>query len=212
MKQFKKIIMGILLISVVFSSTLTAIDCIEGSDIGSISCGTTEPTTTLSPITDDKLNPVILNILGPVNILNLSGKDAMGVAVKNFMIKELPDVTQGVLYMADGCSAVMAEQNLTQEQSDGVKFDPDGAFVGNATFTYVAVDDNGGIGNVATVTIPVTAQSIGMEGEENQSSPCVCEAYETAIPIFNRMGLMVMIVMSMTIGVLFVRQELEVKR
>lgn len=201
--------MGILWIGVAFSSTLSAIDCIEGSDTG---CGTTEPSISVPPITDDKLNPAMLNILGPVNILNLSGKDAMGVAVKNFMIQDLPDVTQGVLYMADGTTAIVSEQNLTQEQSDGLKFDPDGAFVGNATFSYVAVDDNGTIGNVATVTIPVIAQSADIEGEENQSSPCVCEAYETAIPIFNRMGLMVMIVMSMTIGVLFVRQELEVKR
>jgi len=109
------------------------------------------------PTTDDKINPEMLNTLDAVNILNLSGKDANGTAVKNFIITSLPDASEGILYMADGKTPVTLNQELTLEEANGIKFDPNKNFVGDVTFHYVAVDDNGVKGNKAVVTIPLVA-------------------------------------------------------
>ena len=104
---------------------------------------------------DDKLNPQMLNTLGAVNILDLSGKDGNGDAVDSFAITSLPSVDQGVLYLADGSTEVSVNQTLTLEEANGLKFDPKDTFVGDVKFTYVAIDDSGIRGNVALVTIPL---------------------------------------------------------
>jgi hypothetical protein len=106
---------------------------------------------------DDKMNPKMLNTLGAVNILDLSGKDSNGNAVGNFIITSLPSVNQGVLYMADGRTAVTLNQELTLAESNGLRFDPNIDFVGDVQFTYVAVDSNDVNSFNATVTIPVVA-------------------------------------------------------
>jgi hypothetical protein len=111
-----------------------------------------------APTADDKLNPKMLNTLGAVNILDLSGKDSNGNAVGNFIITSLPSVNQGVLYMADGRTAVtLNHQELTLAESNGLRFDPNIDFVGDVQFTYVAVDSNDVNSSNATVTIPVVA-------------------------------------------------------
>jgi CshA-type fibril repeat protein len=109
------------------------------------------------PTADDKVNPEMLNTLGAVNILDLSGKDTNGDAVKNFIITSLPDTRQGVLYMADATTAVSLNQELTLVEANGLRFDPNIDFVGEVQFTYVAVDNNGIKSSDATVTIPVVA-------------------------------------------------------
>ena len=114
-----------------------------------------------TPRTDDKNNPKMLNTLGVVNILDLSGTDSNGEAISTFIITSLPGKNQGILYMADGKTPVKLNQTLTLEQANGLKFDPNGGFVGDVTFTYVAVDDNGVQGNEATVTIPLIAPAKG---------------------------------------------------
>ena len=120
----------------------------------------------VKPITDNRLNPKILNTLGATNITNLSGTDKDGNAVVKFIIKELLNVNQGILYMADGTTAVTLNQELTLAEADGLKFDPKAGFVGNATFRYAAIDNAGVEGNVATVTIPV-----GNNITENDKKP-----------------------------------------
>jgi len=109
------------------------------------------------PTADDKVNPKMLNTLGAVNILDLSGKDSNGDAVNNFIITSLPDVRQGVLYMADGTTAVSLNQELTLAEANGLRFDPNIDFVGEVRFSYVAVDSNGVKSSNARVTIPVVA-------------------------------------------------------
>jgi len=96
----------------------------------------------------------MLNTLGAVNIDNLSGKDAQGNAVNSFIITSLPLATQGVLYMADGITAVTLNQTLTLEEANGLRFDPTAGYVGMVTFTYEAID-NTLRSNPATVTIPL---------------------------------------------------------
>ena len=107
------------------------------------------------PTSDDKNNPQMSNRLGAVNILDLSGKDENGDAVNQFIITSLPSTNQGVLYMADGTTPVQINQTLTLVEANGLKFNPDAGFVGDVTFTYVALDDNGVKGANATVTIPL---------------------------------------------------------
>ena len=109
------------------------------------------------PIADDKQNSAMLNTLGAVNILDLSGKDGNGDGVKSFIIASLPSVNQGILYMLDGTTAVNLNQTLTLEEANGLKFDPNANFVGEVTFTYLALDSNGIRSNPATVTIPLIA-------------------------------------------------------
>jgi len=110
-----------------------------------------------APITDDIKNPSLLNTLGAVNILNLSGKDCHGTEVESFRIETLPAAAAGVLYMADGVTPVTVGQTLTRAEADGLRFDPVDGFVGDATFNYVAIDSDGNVdATPATVTIPLT--------------------------------------------------------
>ncbi|SFV69274.1 Putative hemagglutinin/hemolysin-related protein [hydrothermal vent metagenome] len=110
---------------------------------------------TNAPTADDKVNPAMLNTLGAVNILDLSGKDSNGDAITSFIITSLPSSNQGILYMADGKTVVSLNQILTLEEANGLKFDPDINFVGDVKFTYMAIDANGVKSSNATVTIPV---------------------------------------------------------
>ncbi len=159
-----------------------------------------------SVITDDKVNPKMLNTLPAVDILNLSGKDANGVAVDNFIIKSLPDAQSGVLYMADATTAVTVNQNLTRDEADGLKFDPAEGYVGDAQFNYEAVDVNGNLGNAATVTIPVVST---LTPDNNGSAEdCVCEDYNESIPVLNNFGILLMMVITSLFGLFFARKEI----
>ncbi len=117
---------------------------------------------TEAPNTEDKANSKLLNTLGAVNILNLDGQNCAGKDVEKFKIKSLPDANEGVLYMADGVSPVTVDQILTRAQANGLKFDPADGFVGDATFTYVAIDNQDREDTTpATVTLPVTGANCG---------------------------------------------------
>jgi hypothetical protein len=175
----------------------------EASD-NNAEAGSSEGTTTV--ITDDKTNPEMLNSLPAVDILNLSGKDAEGVAVNNFIIKSIVDEEAGVLYMADGTTAVEVDQNLSIDESDGLKFDPKEDFVGDALFTYQSVDVNGDLGNVATVTIPV----VGRLTPDNNGSKenCQCDDYNKSLPVLSTFGLFLMIILTSLFGLFFTREEI----
>ena len=158
-------------------------------------------------ITDDKVNPEMSNALPAVDILNLSGKDANGVAVNSFIIKSLPSADAGILYMADGTTPVRVDQNLTREEADGLKFDPKAGYVGTASFTYQSVADNGDLGNVATVTIPVVDPCA--TGGGNPDDNCTCDDYSSSVPTLSNFGLMLMIMLTSLMGALLARKELK---
>jgi CshA-type fibril repeat protein len=121
---------------------------------------------------DDKKNPDMLNTLGAVNILDLSGKDGNGNAVISFIITSLPSANQGVLYMADGTTAIRLNQTLTITEANGLLFDPNALFIGDVTFTYVALNNSGVRGNLATVTIPLVAPATGNNPiADNKNNP-----------------------------------------
>jgi len=164
---------------------------------------------TTSVTSDDKVNPEMLNTLPAVDILNLSGKDANGVAVNNFIIKSIVAEEAGVLYMADAVTAVEVDQNLSIDEADGLKFDPKEDFVGDAIFTYQAVDVNGNLGNIATVTIPVVETLTPANPDNNGSTEdCVCNDYDESIPVLSNFGILLMIILTSLAGLFFTRKEI----
>lgn len=177
---------------------------ISGETDGDSDAGGGDETTSVT--TDDKTNPEMLNSLPAVDILDLSGKDANGVAVSNFIIKSLVDEEAGTLYMADGTSAVVVEQNLSKDEADGLKFDPKEEFIGDALFTYRAVDVNGELGNVATVTIPVVGTLT--PDHNGTDADCICNDYNESLPVLSNFGLFLMMILTSLLGLLFVRKEI----
>jgi len=89
---------------------------------------TGEDTSTI--VTDDKTNDEMVNLLDASDIVDLSASSSNGFYVCNFKIKSLPVAEAGVLYMADGTTAVVVGQTLTRNESDELKFDPQEGFVG----------------------------------------------------------------------------------
>gem|GEM_PF-5835918 len=68
-----------------------------------------------------------------------------------YKVATLPASSQGVLYLANG-TAVAVGQPVP---ANGLYFAPNPNFVGNATFTYQAVDNALATSNEALYTIPV---------------------------------------------------------
>ena len=78
-------------------------------------------------------------------------------ATTPFTILSLPLTTQGVLSL--GGSPVAVNQTLTAVQAAQLQFLPAAGFVGNAVFTYQALDNGGLVSNVARYLIPVAADN-----------------------------------------------------
>jgi uncharacterized repeat protein (TIGR01451 family) len=76
-----------------------------------------------------------------------------------FTIVAIPTATQGVLYYDNGGThtAVTAGRTLTAAQASTLRFLPNTAFSGNATFTYLSTDAAGNQSPVVNYTIPVAA-------------------------------------------------------
>ncbi|WP_223652265.1 DUF11 domain-containing protein [Hymenobacter psoromatis] len=101
----------------------------------------------------------IPNNAGPTTLNpSLAGTDQDGT-VTSYMVN-LPSATQGVLYVG---AQVLNTTNfpglvITAAQAAQLKFAPTPGFVGNAAFTFSAIDNTGQYSNdVATYTIPVSA-------------------------------------------------------
>ncbi len=106
------------------------------------------------PISYDKTNSVIVSTAGPTDIVNLQGTDPDGTVVR-FVIKRLPTAAMGVLKLSTGANVTL-NQEITPAQANGLRFDPNASFSGNATFTYSSKDNDGAVdATPATVTIPV---------------------------------------------------------
>jgi len=197
--------------SINLAATLPGINSLAKNDIESMTCNTGKsqgPTPggeKKVPTTDDKMNPKILNTSGPVDLLNLSGKDTKGKAIKNFIIVSLPNAKSGTLYMADGNTSVKLDQNLTKDQADGLKFDPKDGYVGDASFRYVSVDSKGLKGDTGTVTIPVVGANV--KGSTTGHTPgCKCDDYESSVA-FDLNTFFLMLFAMTFIGLSFSRTE-----
>ncbi|BAP57350.1 hypothetical protein THII_3053 [Thioploca ingrica] len=112
----------------------------------------------LPPVAENKTAPTTLNNT-VVQIPPLAATDSDGT-VTTYTIETLPLVSQGILYLgnpAQGGKPVAVGEKLTPAQIEQLFFQPDGNFIGNASFTYSATDNLGAVSNPALVTIPVEA-------------------------------------------------------
>ncbi|NJO15776.1 MAG: tandem-95 repeat protein [Thioploca sp.] len=134
----------------------------EVCDMGSpIECDTatvkvTVPVVDPPPIADNKVAPTTTNNQ-PVSLPPLTATD--NGTVVSYTITTLPPANQGILYLGNptGGSLVTPGQNLTPAQVGQLFFQPNSEFIGNASFTYTATDNVGGISSPALVTMPVTS-------------------------------------------------------
>ncbi|UOQ66387.1 T9SS type A sorting domain-containing protein [Hymenobacter volaticus] len=102
-------------------------------------------------------SPAIPTNAGPTTIASLAGSDQDGT-VTNYAIASLPTAAQGVLRL--GNTALTVGQVITAAQAAQITFQPTLGFIGNATFTFSAIDNGGLYSNdVATYTIPVSGAS-----------------------------------------------------
>ena len=166
--------------------------------------------TPYEPESDDKLNPEMLNTLGAVNILNLTGRDCSGNDVGKFIVMSLPDASAGKLYMADGLTEVSENQELTAFEASEIKFDPSEEYVGEATFEYSAIDSFGTVDSTpATVTIPLISPVVAAANDSNHTvhgPNCSCNSYSDSSAFSVTFGLFLLLISSL-IGVLFLRKE-----
>ncbi|MBZ4041245.1 Ig-like domain-containing protein [Flavobacterium hibisci] len=93
-----------------------------------------------APIALDDTNTPVLSTAGPTLINALTATDIDGTIV-SYTIVSLP--AHGVLALSG--VPVTANQILTPAEAAQLTYDPNGAFVGNDTFTFTATDNEGGI-------------------------------------------------------------------
>ncbi|MGI4864753.1 MAG: hypothetical protein ACRYFZ_12590 [Janthinobacterium lividum] len=74
----------------------------------------------------------------------------VGGSIASYSITSLPDISQGILYY-NGVAVTVGKPIA----ASGLSFAPATTFVGNATFTYTALDNGGAVSNTALYTIPV---------------------------------------------------------
>lgn len=112
--------------------------------------------TNVPPVATNVTNsPAMPSTNGPTMIQSLAGTDQDGT-ITNYIIATLPPATQGVLSLNG--TAVTAGQQITAAQAAQLQFDPVAGFAGDATFTFLAVDNANQQSNAAaTYTIPVVA-------------------------------------------------------
>jgi Secretion system C-terminal sorting domain len=118
------------------------------------------------PLTDNITAQSLSNSLGNTAIPNLKGSDLDG-SVVSYKILTIPPATQGVLRLScpttpagltclvSGFADILANTVLTPAESARLYFDPAPGYVGNALFTYSALDNSTLVSNISTYTIPV---------------------------------------------------------
>ncbi len=135
-----------------------------GTSAANQNFGIEQPPTTASPTSASVSNSTVN---APLFSSPLAGADTDGT-VASFKIINLPLVTQGILSWDDDNNAttppiaLIAGQVIPAASADKLFFSPVAGFVGNASFTYAAVD-NATVASPSpgTYTIPVTASNTG---------------------------------------------------
>ena len=161
-----------------------------------------EPIVNIELSTDDIENPSVLNTLGPVEILNLSGYYNVGRDIERFKIVSLPDPLEGILYLEDGETRVQVNQILNTQEANTLYFDPNPDFVGDATFQYASVNSNNEVDPTpATVTIPVYGKDV-TDVNGTTSTPkkaCSCNNYDST-PSMSLWGVFIVMILTLIIA------------
>jgi hypothetical protein len=126
-----------------------------------------------APTTNDIRNAPVANNAGRINLSDFVAVDPDGT-IASFTISTIPNGVEGyVLYCPNASGTCTSAQYdtikpssllpnglvLTQAQMNSLQFDPSSFFVGNASFTYFATDNNGNISNPSTVFVPIYSPS-----------------------------------------------------
>ena len=109
------------------------------------------------PVTESRVSLAISNNTSEAELPELNGTDSDGEVV-GFQITRLPaDQTGRLVFDGNEITNLnQLPQQLTPEQAESLRFNPNNEFVGNATFQYAAVDDSGAVdATPATITLPV---------------------------------------------------------
>lgn len=115
------------------------------------------------PLSDNMVAPNMPNTNGGTLLPNLTSRDADGT-IMSYTIDTIPTAAQGILTYCDNgtepctgvVTTVVAGTVLTPARMLTLKFDPAATFVGRASFSYSATDNNTLKSNVANYSIPVT--------------------------------------------------------
>jgi Secretion system C-terminal sorting domain/Bacterial Ig domain len=117
------------------------------------------------PLTDNITAQPLSNSLGNTAIPSLKGSDLDG-SVVSYTVLTIPPAIQGVLRLTcpttpagltclGGFANILPNTILTPAESARLYFDPAPGYVGNALFTYSALDNSTLVSNISTYTIPV---------------------------------------------------------
>ncbi len=71
-------------------------------------------------------------------------------------VTTLPPASQGILYLADGTTPMLAGVSLTNAQAAGLIFKPATNFNGSVTIPFTVTDTNGGVSTSASAVITIT--------------------------------------------------------
>ena len=151
------------------------------------------------PTTADVTNVLLLDtaaatVLSP----NLSAADPDGNAtIATYTIITLPGAASGVLSV-NGAPVTVGNTSFTAAQLATLSFDPAAGFVGNASFTYTATDNQGAVSNTSTYTFPVnvapvavndtsattagTPRTFSVTGNDTDTSPGTVAVVTTTFP------------------------------
>ncbi len=110
----------------------------------------------LRPLANNIISQDLNSTDGVTAIPRLMANDKNG-AIASYKILSIPNPSAGVLSIAG--TAVTVGQDLTPNQATQLEFDPSINFVGKASFTYNAIDNDGEISNTATYTLVVVNQA-----------------------------------------------------
>jgi hypothetical protein len=88
--------------------------------------------------------------------VSLAGTDVDGT-IASAKIATLPLATQGVLYLADGITAVTTSTVFTPTQMTSLVFKPAANFNGAVTIPFTVTDNNGAVSSSANATVTVNA-------------------------------------------------------
>jgi len=102
------------------------------------------------PVANNATNATIASTVDATAISALTAADSDGT-IASYTVLTLP--SHGTLSV--GGTAITAGQILTLAQASALTYDPDGSFIGNDSFTFLATDNNNSVSNTATISIPV---------------------------------------------------------
>ncbi|MGI4872776.1 MAG: T9SS type A sorting domain-containing protein [Janthinobacterium lividum] len=145
-------------------SSFTVPTSLTASGPGTVATATASQLTRIAapgPVARDIVNslqaPAATTAAAPQAVLPLTAVANGSLTISNFIISSLPPTDQGTLYVG---STPLTAANfpgllLTPTQATNLFFQPVSGYVGNATFTYYATDNNGVPSNIAHYLVPV---------------------------------------------------------